>query len=253
MKSTALNPLRIRAGSVLAWLALIAAVSGLAAAAAAGPGYRLSLWSVRAGIAAMQWAGTAAVAGATLGLLASLVLLGTPAPRARRAAAFAFVAGLALAAPLLWLSYSAQRLPRIHDISTEPDNPLPFVAVLPLRQGARNSVQPEPATAAAQKKGYPDIAPLMLPLPAAQAFERAERAALAMGWTLVAVQRQEMRIEATATTRLFGFKDDVVIRVTPQGEGASRVDMRSLSRIGTSDMGTNAQRIRDYFARLAAG
>jgi uncharacterized protein (DUF1499 family) len=253
MNISSYAPLRMRAGSLFAWLALIAAVSSLAAVAAAGPGYRLGLWGLRPGIAAMQWAGGGAVGAATLGLLASLVLLGTPRPRTRRAALFAFVAGLALAAPLVWQAYRAQQVPRIHDISTEPDNPLPFIAALPLRQGARNSVAPDAATAAAQKKGYPDIAPLKLRLPPAQAFERAEKAAKEMGWAIVAADPAAMRIEATATTLLFGFKDDVVIRIAPDAGGGSRVDMRSLSRVGTSDLGVNAQRIRDYFARLSAG
>ena len=56
-------------------------------------------------------------------------------------------------------------------------------------------------------------------------------------------------IEATATTRLYGFKDDVVIRVTADGDG-SRVDVRSVSRVGESDLGKNAKRVREYLARL---
>ena len=72
-----------------------------------------------------------------------------------------------------------------------------------------------------------------------------------MGWDIVAVDGKEMRIEATATSLLFGFKDDVVIRIGAAPEG-SRVDMRSLSRVGIGDLGVNAQRIRAYFAKLAA-
>jgi uncharacterized protein (DUF1499 family) len=68
----------------------------------------------------------------------------------------------------------------------------------------------------------------------------------------VAADSAAGRIEATATTRWFGFKDDVVIRIEPDPAG-SRVDMRSVSRVGESDVGTNARRIRAYLARLAAG
>jgi len=73
-----------------------------------------------------------------------------------------------------------------------------------------------------------------------------------MGWDIVAVVPGELRIEATDTTLLFGFKDDIVIRIAPAGQG-SRVDVRSLSRVGKSDLGVNAKRIRKYLRQLAAG
>lgn len=117
---------------------------------------------------------------------------------------------------------------------------------------ARNPVDYPPGTAAQQRLGYPDIAPLPLELPPDQAFARAERTARAMGWQIVAVAPDALRIEATDTTLFFGFKDDVVIRVRAQARG-SIVDVRSLSRIGGSDIGTNAKRVRRYLSRLAAG
>ena len=86
----------------------------------------------------------------------------------------------------------------------------------------------------------------------AEAFEAALDAARAMGWEIVANVPTEGRIEATATTPFVGFKDDVVIRVQPTPTG-SRIDVRSKSRVGRGDMGVNAQRIRDYRARLTAG
>ncbi len=70
-----------------------------------------------------------------------------------------------------------------------------------------------------------------------------------MGWIIVAVEPQEMRIEATDTSLLFGFKDDIVIRVTGHGNG-SRIDMRSLSRVGKGDFGVNAKRIRSFMEKL---
>ena len=71
-----------------------------------------------------------------------------------------------------------------------------------------------------------------------------------MGWEVVAVAPEDLRIEATDTTLLFGFKDDIVVRVTPSGNG-SRVDVRSLSRVGKSDFGVNANRIRKFLRQLA--
>ena len=110
----------------------------------------------------------------------------------------------------------------------------------------RSTWRPTPAQ---QKRGYPDIAPLRLNLPPAEAFARAERAARAMGWQIVAVAPEALRIEATDTTLFFGFKDDIVIRVRPS-ENGSVVDMRSLSRVGTSDVGVNAKRVRAFLGRL---
>lgn len=141
-------------------------------------------------------------------------------------------------------------LPHIHDITTDTADPPEFVAVLPLRADAPNP--PEYAgeeIAVQQRAAYPDIQPLRLPLAPVQAFERALATADSQGWHIVAAALPEGRIEATATTFWFGFKDDVVIRVTPDN-GGSRIDMRSKSRVGGSDVGANAARIRAFFADL---
>ena len=79
------------------------------------------------------------------------------------------------------------------------------------------------------------------------ALDAAER----MGWTMVASSPAEGRIEATDKTLWYGFKDDIVIRVTPSA-GGSKVDVRSVSRVGRSDIGINAQRIRRYLEKLKA-
>ncbi len=122
--------------------------------------------------------------------------------------------------------------------------------MLPLRQGAPNSVDyAGPKIAALQQQAYPDITPLMLPIPRREGFDRCLITADAMGWEIVAQIPMEGRIEATATTPFFGFKDDVVVRVSTAGTG-SRVDVRSVSRVGRSDLGTNAKRIREFLGRL---
>jgi uncharacterized protein (DUF1499 family) len=83
------------------------------------------------------------------------------------------------------------------------------------------------------------------------AFDKALAAAREMGWDIVDAKPAEGRIEATDTTFWFGFKDDVVIRISPTSEG-SRIDVRSVSRVGRSDIGTNAKRIRAYLEKLKA-
>jgi uncharacterized protein (DUF1499 family) len=237
-----------------AWLAALALALGALSAAAAllgGLGYRQQWWSLSEGFAGLRWATFGALGGAGAALLALGLLAWARARRGRAMAVVAVLLNLLVAVPPLHLYRQAQGLPKIHDISTDTADPPAFVAVLPLREGARNPVAYHPDKASQQRRGYPDIAPLQLALAPAEAFARAERAARAMGWQIVAVAPDAMRIEATAATLFFGFKDDVVIRIRPQGAG-SVVDVRSLSRIGGSDVGANAARIRSFLARLTA-
>jgi uncharacterized protein (DUF1499 family) len=148
--------------------------------------------------------------------------------------------------------YTAMHSP-IHDVSTDTANPPQFVAVMPLRTAAKaaNSTDYDAKTAQLQKETYPDIGPLHLDLPPSQALDRTLAAARSMGWEIVASDPAQGRIEATATTFWFGFKDDIVVRLAAEGTG-SRVDVRSLSRIGSSDVGANAQRIRAYLQKVKA-
>ena len=167
------------------------------------------------------------------------------------------VAGLVLgviAAGMPLKNINTARHSPIHDVSTDRENPPQFVAVLPLRTAAKaaNSTDYDAKTAELQKETYPDIGPLHLDVPPAQAFDRAQNAAREMKWDIVATDPAQGRIEATATTFWFGFKDDIVVRVAAEGSG-SRLDVRSLSRIGKSDVGANARRIRDYLAKVKAG
>jgi uncharacterized protein (DUF1499 family) len=214
----------------------------------AGPGHRLGLWDYRTGFTLIGAASYGAIAAGVLAIFA----LAIPALRAHWAGTL--VAALIVAATTAYLPWQwrsqAQSVPRIHDISTDTDNPPPFVAVLPRRAGA-----PNPAAyggkeiAEQQRKGYPDIQPRMLALAPPAAFARAREAAQGMGWEIVAADPAAGRLEATDTTSWFGFKDDIVIRVAPAG-GGSRVDVRSKSRVGRSDMGMNAKRVRAYLAKL---
>ena len=147
---------------------------------------------------------------------------------------------------------TAGSVPPIHDITTDTDEPPSFVAILPLRADAPNPPEYDPAVAEQQQEGYPDLRGVTLDAPPAEAFAQALAAAEAMGWDLVANDAAAGRIEATDTTFWYGFKDDVVIRVRADGAG-SRIDVRSKSRVGRSDVGANAKRIREYTARLLGG
>ena len=113
----------------------------------------------------------------------------------------------------------------------------------------------DPGFAAIQAKGYPGLTGKNLPVAPAAAFAAALAAAKAQGWTIVASDAAAGRIEATDTVPWWGFKDDVVIRLTPDGtsgSGGTRVDVRSKSRVGKGDLGVNARRISDFLEALKA-
>lgn len=237
-----------RNGVRLAWVALgVAALCG-AAELIAGPGYRLSWWGLGAGIQMVRWGATIALGAAAFGLVATLM---TARRGPRKLAVASLLLALVIAAPPMLLYQRVQTLPKIHDISTDTEHPPTFVAIVALRQGASNPLEYRAATAALQKRGYPDLAPLVTTLPPAAALARAQQTARELGWDIVDVSAPDLRLEATATSLLFGFKDDVVIRVTPLAAG-SRIDLRSLSRVGGSDFGVNAKRIRKFLERFAA-
>lgn len=236
-----MNRLRVLAFTVAALAVTLFAV--------AGPGTRFGLWDFPAGLGLLKWAAYAGIAGVVL----TLVALAVTRPRGRAAAVLAVA--LALSAGTVYVPWhglqQARALPPIHDITTDTQNPPAFVAVLPLRAGAANpAAYGGDSVAMLQQKGYPDLRPLHLGVSPSAAFARALAEARAMDWAVVGADSAAGRIEATATTRWFGFKDDVVVRVRPEGTG-TRLDVRSVSRVGASDVGTNAARIRAYLARLA--
>lgn len=166
--------------------------------------------------------------------------------RAVRAAIVPLLVGL----PVLGLA-TMSKVPAIHDISTDLTNRIEFTP--DVAAASPNQDPPEEQRAIVeelQKSGYPDIAPVDLSVPPAQAFALAKSVAEKMpGWNVTTADADSGRIEATATSRVFHFVDDIVIRVRGDGEGA-RVDLRSRSRVGQSDLGANAARIRAFAAEL---
>jgi uncharacterized protein (DUF1499 family) len=158
--------------------------------------------------------------------------------------------GLALLAYPGYLGLRAVRLPPISDIATDPTNPPRFDVLARMRPRDRVDY-PGPAAAALQRAAYPDIAPLDLDVPVKVAYDAALALVTKRKWSIGDARapgpaRREGVIEAVARTPIMGFRDDVVIRVVPLGQG-TRIDMRSASRIGTHDLGANASRIRSMF------
>ena len=216
---------------------------------ASGPVYRLGA-SLATAYEIMRWA-------EYIGLAASALAVGAAvyAYRGRKwtgtiVSALALIMGLtAVAIPLAW-QRRAQGLPSIHDITTDLENPPTFQAVISKRAGAPNRLDRTPQLALLQREGYPDLAPITLPTPPAATFDRALAVAQAHQWEIVTADKSNGRIEATETTRWFGFTDDIVVRLTPWGAG-TRVDVRSAARAGASDLGRNASRIRRFLDDLS--
>ena len=251
---------RSETGPVLAWIALLLGLACVAAVLLAALGYRTETLSLGAAIQSIRWAATGALVGVVVALLALVWLVRTGAGRQTPmwVAVSALLLNVLVVAPPLYLFAQAKNLPLIHDISTDTSDPPRFVAIVPLRSNAPNPVEYDPANVAEQQRGYPDIAPLVLVnTTPSQAFARAEHAARAMGWDIVSSAPEEGRLEATDSTLLLGFKDDIVVRIrestqaSGQGQG-SVVDVRSLSRVGLSDIGANAKRIRAFLRELQA-
>jgi uncharacterized protein (DUF1499 family) len=235
-----------RAASLTARVGLALTVVGALSLLLSGVGTRWDWWDYRTGFLVLRWTlygGVAiivvAVAGLILGLLART-------GRSLLVSLVTLVLLAAVAAVPVGALRSAGRVPPIHDITTDLDDPPRFVAVLPLRQGAPNTAEYAGAALAAQQRaGYPGLAPVRFAAPPDQVFARAVEVACGLGWQIVAAVPAEGRLEATDRTRWFGFRDDVVVRVVAEGTG-TRVDVRSVSRVGRSDLGTNVRRIRRF-------
>lgn len=143
------------------------------------------------------------------------------------------------------------RPPPIHDISTDTVNPPAFRAASALRPGWANSTDwAGDNHARIQRAAYPHLGGLLLPVPAESAYKAILELIGNRGWEITGREPASFRVEAVAETALWHFKDDVVIRVTAKGENHCLVDMRSASRVGVGDMGTNARRISDFLSDL---
>ncbi len=227
-------------------LALVAALALLVA----GPGHRFGWWSFQTGFAVLRYAAYGAIVAVAVSALALIL-----APwRGQRRGMFRALAGLVIGLvtvgiPAYYL-HVARTVPPIHDVTTDTEDPPAFDAILALRADAPNpAAYGGPEVAAQQRAAYPDVAPADFPISPEAAFEAALAATRDSGWDVVAAEEAAGRIEASDRTFWFGFVDDIVIRVRPTDVG-SRVDVRSVSRVGKSDVGANAARIRAYLADL---
>lgn len=247
--------------SFLIVLVALASLAVAAVIAAAGPGYRFGFLELSEAMAILrsEWLVLGALAGAGASTLAFVItLLGGPRSLAPLTLLAAIAAGVAGYVPIS-LQDRMQSAPFLHDVTTDTENPPRIIAGAqaprrnppdylgdaPVRDG-------DPPLAELQRSAYPDLRPLQVEVPP-EAAERSARMALAAMRIEVLDERRledgAVEIEGVATTPWFGFKDDFVVRVRGQN-GGSRIDLRSKSRIGGTDLGTNAGRIRDFVDHL---
>ncbi len=239
--------------SRLALTVLGLAVATAAAAVAAGLLNRVGAIPYSFGFQVLRYAAYVSIAALALGIVA-LVRAATGARRRGWGwAALGVVLATAwLSVPLYYVTVLYPANPPIHDISTDLEHPPLFVASLPLRaQAANTSDYGGPAVAEQQRKFFPALGPVRTTKPTGEVFPAALEAARDLGLEIVAAVPEQGRIEANQRSLFFGFTDDVVIRVQAEGTG-TRVDVRSVSRVGRSDLGANARRVKRYLAALSA-
>ncbi|WP_242445077.1 DUF1499 domain-containing protein [Shewanella sp. ALD9] len=164
----------------------------------------------------------------------------------------ALLLGLAILSPsIMALVIEPVKYPPIHDITTNTQSPPQFEFLTDSRIGAKNSlVYGGEEIAAQQRQAFPNIQPIASDLSVEAAYEKALTVAKTMGWTIVAQDPKTLRFESTATTPFFNFADDVIIVVSTLEQG-SRIDLRSVSRIGIGDAGVNAKRIQEFSQRFS--
>ncbi len=256
-------------------------VVGLAAAAAiiaplwfaaAGLGSRFGLWEWRFGLSTMTFDLGPKLLFTTVGLGAAALVISvlfriifgrSNAPSA--GGYVAAVAAIIIGGSGLWYANgvrtTAQTLPPIHDITTDTANPPQFSAAMVERRevdGASNSVdyeskidpRSERPLPEVQAEAYPQIQPIVTEAEPELAYRAALGVAREMGWTVSTTSEDALMFEGTATTFWFGFKDDVIVRVTALEEGGARIDARSVSRVGVSDLGANAARLERFAERV---
>lgn len=149
--------------------------------------------------------------------------------------------------------FGGMRYPAINDIATDLEDPPALTAAAALPENAGRDLSFPPENAPIIREHYPDLAPLLVNQPPETVYRRARSLAEARGfsWEIIDESLEDLRFEATASTRLFRWKDDIAVRIRPDGEGGAIVDMRSKSREGKSDLGANERRIRKFLEALA--
>lgn len=232
--------------------------------------FALAIAAVALALSRLRAADPAAVLtvfGASLGVAALAALLAVAAAaviwrdglRGAEQAIFGFALAAALVAYPVYLAALAFALPPIAEVSTDLKSPPTFLLSAKARE-ARAGAEPPPLsdeTRATQLAAYPDIETAMVEMDSTEAYQLALGAAGDLGWRVVDSEPPNLNgdgaalIEATARSLFFGFISDIAIRIRP-GATETAIDVRSVSRVGGHDFGSNARRVRKFIAAVKA-
>ena len=230
---------------------MIGAVVGLVCLLLGALGTKVGMWGFQGGFMLLGAGTVLAVLVFFLGVIAAIYSM----TKKLQAEMSAIIIGVVVSALMLVAMGSqfmaATSVPAIHNISTDTQSPPAFDKIIPLREaeGANPHEYDTEALAETQMQAYPQVKPLISSQAPGEMLTRVEQVLSDMGMEIVDSNPQAGRVEATDTTFWFGFKDDVVVRVRPEGDGCV-VDVRSVSRVGQSDLGKNAARISEILAAL---
>ena len=215
-----------------------------------GLGTRIGLWSFGIGLLLAPLGLVMGIVGLILGVIALVRhrKAGERPPLAAPGAAISLLAATYLGVAVA----SAFTVAPIHNVSTDIDDPPEFTVVASLRGEGDNPLFYDSETIGPlQREGYPDLGPLVVELPRDETFALVRGVLIDMGLELVREDPEQGEIEAVATTFWFGFKDDLVVRLRETDAG-TRMDVRSVSRVGVVDLGANAERIFEIIGRVEA-
>jgi uncharacterized protein (DUF1499 family) len=160
--------------------------------------------------------------------------------------------GAAILALIVVAAGSGRSVPAINDITTNPDDPPAFTHAVRLPDNQGRDLSYPSDFAARQRAGYPNLAPIRIAASLPDAFQHSVRAAESLGWQITYSNPETGTLEATETSRIFHFVDDISVRLRPDGPAATVVDVRSKSRVGRGDMGANARRIEAFRQKLTS-
>jgi uncharacterized protein (DUF1499 family) len=247
--------------ATLTRIALVLSIGSVVFALIAAIGSGQGLWHFSGAFSVLRYAFYAAIAAALLGIIAAILARRSGERNLLAANIVAVLIALAFIIYLGLQVSTARSVPAIHDVTTNLDD-MPEFTRLQVRADNLEKVpdmgkpelaalQPEARWKAIHREAYDDLKPVRVPWDVAETIRRSEALARQRGWEIAKVDTAAGILEATDTTFFFRFKDDVVVRARPhpQGQG-SVVDLRSISRVGGSDVGVNAKRIRSFLKDL---
>jgi uncharacterized protein (DUF1499 family) len=230
---------------------MIGSVVGLVCLLLGALGTKFGVWGFQGGFMLLAVGTVLAAVVFFLGIIGGVYCMSKKLQAELSAIIIGVVVSVVMLAMMGTQFMAATSVPPIHNISTDTESPPQFDKLVAIREaeGANPHEYDQEALAQVQKEAYPQIKPLISSVAAGDMQNRVVQVLEDMGLEVVDSNPAAGRVEATDTTFWFGFKDDVVVRIRPEGSG-SVVDVRSVSRVGQSDLGKNAERISEILAAL---